>query len=452
MTELKKREIMKKIIFIFCFLSSGLLIFSPAFADEIIDENAMFSSKDTVVDVAKTPNKQVAENTTTFSGEVKYININTQTDKNLDDTSDSKTAKISNYMLGNFFVDIRKKDGVKAFVNIQAYNLSKDTSTASTVVALKEFFMDFNSQNKIYFRAGKQVLQWGRCYLWNPTDFVNIDKQTFLSRIGYREGVNGIKMQIPFGTKYNFYSFLNFTNANEFSEQGVASKFEFLVKNTEMAFSVFTKKGYYSGYGYDFSTRLCKIDIYGETTLSEGDNSYQLQVQNGTLNKYRNGGDWVSKSSIGLNKNFDSPNFNDRYSVRTEFFYNSNGYSDNIFKDKTVYNYSAPITVNGTTKTSGTKADFVNDANIYDPNYNSKYYAAIFTNMNRFILSDMTLNLNFINNLSDYSHITSIGVSYTNLNDFTIGLTLNSYGGEPDAEYTYSKDKLMTQLTIGLSF
>jgi hypothetical protein len=102
--------------------------------------------------------------------------------------------------------------------------------------------MDFNLKNKIYFRTGKQVLQWGRCYLWNPTDFVNIDKQTFLTRIGYREGTNGIKLHIPFGTKYNFYNFLNFTDAQEFGDQSLASKFEFLIENTEMAFSVFTKK------------------------------------------------------------------------------------------------------------------------------------------------------------------------------------------------------------------
>jgi len=191
---------------------------------------------------------------------------------------------------------------------------------------------------------------------------------------------------------------------------------------------VFTKRGYITSYGYDFSTRICKVDVYGEVSLAEGDNSSQLRLTNGVLSKYRYTDDWVTKASIGLNKNFDSPNFNDRYSVRTEFFYNSNGYSDNIFKDKTQYAYADAITQvdaegNVTQKTTGTKAEFINDSNIYDANYQSKYYAAVFTSMNRFILTDMTLNFNFINNLSDYSNITSDGVSYTDLNDFTISLT-----------------------------
>jgi hypothetical protein len=47
----------------------------------------------------------------------------------------------------------------------------------------------------VYFRAGKQVAQWGRCYLWNPTDLINVEKP-FYSEDIFARGNLRLKMSI----------------------------------------------------------------------------------------------------------------------------------------------------------------------------------------------------------------------------------------------------------------
>ena len=113
---------------------------------------------------------------------------------------------------------------------------------------------------------------------------------------------------------------------------------------------------------------------------------------------------------------------------------------------------SNPITNQTVLQVLGTKADFLNQNNIYEMNSYSRYYASLFTSISKFIISDLTYSLNAIANLNQGSAILSTGVTYTNLNSFTMGLTLNAFVGEQNTEYTYSNNALSVQATAGLSF
>ncbi|OGS46222.1 MAG: hypothetical protein A2539_02990 [Elusimicrobia bacterium RIFOXYD2_FULL_34_15] len=426
---------MKKLLtlsILFVILSAG-----TGFSAEEINENEMFSNTNVITQEANTTPQAEEKKSIGFSGELTSVT---------EDIGISTSTKdfLNSYILSNIFLDVRMKNDIKAFANLETNYQPKSRTTEFN---LRELFFDFNFDRHVYLRTGKQVLHWGRCYLWNPTDLINIEKKPFIRKIGYREGAYGMKLHVPFGTKYNIYGFLDTGNAPSPENLGGALKYEFLTGKTEMAFSGWAKKTYNPVFGYDFSSRISDIDILGEFSISKGDNVNRIRENQGTLEIFRNNKDWAPRSSINFSKGFRIGNFNDRLTVSTEFFYNQPGYKENIFKDNNIYQFSAP-----TILSSGTKMEFLLLNNLYDPNYLSRYYSAIFTTLSRFVISDMNLNMNYILNIDDGSGILSTGVTYKNINDLSAGFLVNTFLGEENGEYTFSNLKYDLQLTAGISF
>ncbi len=271
---------MKKIIF---FISIFFCI--NTYAQEPIDENALFSNQEIVAETTGIVDAKVVEEekkTVNFSGEITALS-----DYTLSRNKKEKDNSLSTSVYANFFLDARLKKGTKYFANLEFLNNSQTKDANKDILfSFKESFIDFNFKNALYFRTGKQVLQWGRCYLWNPSDVINIEKKTFIQKIGYREGTYGVKIHIPSGTRYNIYSFIDTKDANDTDELGLAVKYEFIVKKTEMAFSVWGKKAFKPVYAYDFSTRLFGIDVIGEAAFSRADIAERLKEENGILSKY----------------------------------------------------------------------------------------------------------------------------------------------------------------------
>ena len=298
--------------------------------------------------------------------------------------------------------------------------------------SIKELFVDFNFGRHVYFRTGKQVLQWGQCYLWNPTDMINIENKSFLEKLQNREGTYGVKMHIPFGTLVNIYGFAGMNKVDSLKDVSGAGKFEFLISETEMAFSVWGKKNYNPVYGYDVSGRLLGIDIKGEASYSHGSNTTKIEKISGLTVPPEDDAN-IFKGSINIGRDFDFGEKTDRINVSMEFFYNGDGYSDNPFEDQAI----TSVLISG---------------GLYQPNYLSKYYAALFITVNEFIISDITLALNGISNIQQKSFIASTSLSYSNINNFTAGLYANCYLGNEEGEYRVTGLKYDVMVTTGIVF
>ncbi|MCB4790272.1 MAG: hypothetical protein LHV68_00115 [Elusimicrobia bacterium] len=404
------------------------------------NENEYFSNPDSMItentSSKNPPLLKEEKKSIGFSGELTSAMINNVL------LSSSTTDSLYTFTVCNLFLDARLKNMMKVFANIE---IGINSQTNATTTYWRELFFDFNLDKKVYFRTGKQVLQWGRCYLWNPTDFINIEKIPFIRKIGYREGTYGVKVHVPFGTKYNLYSFIDTNGANKSEDASGAFKFEFLCGNTEMALSTWLKSQKSPAYGYDFSSRLFHIDLLGEISVSKDDISDRMIEENGVLRTGRLNGQWSPRASLAMTKYFDLGNFNDRISVTNEFFYNGTGYTDDVFGDNNIYSFSG-------TPISGTKKMFFLASGLYSQNYYSKYYDAVFISVGRFIVTDMTFNLNYIRNCNDNSGILSSGVTYKNLSDFSFGLLVNSFIGEQNREYSILNTKFDIELTVGITF
>lgn len=410
-----------------------LIVINGAFAysADSVDENALFNDSSSVVDSAKVVNAAPIKDDSQkksvgFSGALTSAAIVSAA---RDWFSDFKAnpAQLATGMVGNIYLDIRQPMGLKGFADLET-----DLNGNTTAVDLREIFIDANFFKRVYLRTGKQVLQWGRCYFWNPTDLINIEKKSFTPKIGDREGTYGVKLHIPFGTKANIYGFLDTRDATALNQCAGAGKFEYLFGGTEMAVALWDKQGAYPVFGYDISSQVFNIDISGEVAVSHGNNNYTLADNNGLLTIEKTGV-WMERACVGLSRQFDFLDVKNRLSLTNEFYYNGAGYENNVFEDTL-------------------EKSFFLLNNLYEMHSYSKYYDALFFTFSKFILADMTYMFNTMFNIPQKSAQISTGVSYATLNSFSFAFYLIGNLGPKNTEYTYSGNAVTLQITAGLTF
>jgi hypothetical protein len=442
-------------------LLSVFVFFGISFAaDPSIDENELFADTTTLsrqkdlVDSSKVHVQDATERkTTTISGDITAAATGVALRDYMHGHHVTDTY-LASLLVGNILLDARLLNNVKAFANCEAdYSASSDTIG----VSLREMFIDANISKQVYFRAGKQVLQWGRCFLWNPTDLINVEKKPFIEKIGAREGTYGLRVHAPFGTKVNAYSFVNLQGVDRADKIAGTVKLEFLTGGTEMAVSLWGKNNRPPVAGYDFSTQAFDINIYGEASISNGSNTPKMKEKNGILSIDTAMTGWNPRVSLGASRFFDFFDIHDGITVGVEAFYNGDGYKDNIFRDNKYYKFHDSVTFFVPKGPSmklgmGDKKTFLLANNLWDPNYHSQYYVAVFTGISRFLLSDLALNLNAIANVEQGCGILSGSFSYTTLSNLTLGITIDGYLGGENTEYTFSKSAMDVRVTARLAF
>lgn len=441
----------------------GITAVSTACAQDIVDEDAMFADDATVVAAPGTSqDEQASLKNKKFSfgvsGEVESVN-----DYSLIRSEENfihEPGVSDSILLNNLYFDARYQTYYKIFANLQSSyshywddadlgtSLDQDDATSD----FKEFFVDTPIQNKIYLRWGKQVLQWGRTRLWNPTDLINIDRNTFVERTGSKSGVYGVRLHIPQGTTYNFYGFLDTGRELESDELGGALKFEALVGSTEMAVSFWNKHEYLPVYGYDVSSRMFNVDINAEASVSQRFGRAELVESGGVLYEDRLKDEWKPRVSVNLAKDFKVNDQPQKLNLSTEFFYNGAGYKDNIFRDDHIYAYRDPLDIGGTLFPAGDKQTLLLKNGLYEPNYYGRYYLAFFSSIRKFITSSFTLSNNWVGNLSDGSSIFSTSLGYANIKDWYVSTTVYVMLGPERSEYTLGGQALSAQVRIGYKF
>jgi hypothetical protein len=410
--------------------------------DDIFSEEDLFGSVETVVDVEEQTDDSILEEVTGesvgFSGEMSANFGYLITRDYLDDQADFADNPYSTSIESDLLLDVRLQKGIKAFADLWgSYSPQKDESNPDDEylhTTLKEFFVDVNVKHRVYFRFGKQNLIWGRGYLWNPTDVISEDRKDFNDMDARREGVYGLKMHIPFGTTWNIYGFVNASGADKTDEFAVAGKVEVLMlDDIEMALSVWKKKDYEAVYGFDFATNKWSTDWRGEISLSNGDNRRRLEKKDGEYSDTEVTDEWIPRFCLGFTRGFDFRDITDRISLTGEFYYNYGGYVDDMLGNDAI------------------RDRFLEEGYFERGNY-GKYYVALFSSYNKFLISDMTLEMQAIANLSDSSFIVSSGVDYELATNAVLCFSLEGYLGKRYREYTFEGNALNAEIAVSLAF
>lgn len=452
------KKAMGLITLIFGLTIALLAIGVPTLADDTMDEDQLFSDSETVVDQEEITDDKVDDELKGkhlgFSGKIQadlgYINYSPSND--LTGFGGSEPDLLSNQISADLFVDIRLSKGIKGFLSVgvnyfpgisdmmksQLGIPPTSSVTDYTAIGIKEFFVDTNWDNKVYFRIGKQYLKWGQGYYWNPTDFINASQKDFMNMNQVMAGTFGAKLHIPSGVKQNIYFFASMNGINSVHDMSLSGKYEFLVKNTEMSFSTRINNGLKLDYGFDITGRIFKLDYRGELAVVNGEN-YNFIDEN-TLNIINKSGEFIPRASLGFTQYFTVGDIKDKISLTAEFYYNQAGYDPKIVER------------------IATETDSIKKRNAlqyYSGNLykNSKYYMALFGSVQKFIVPEMTLNLNTMMNLVDNSAVLTAGVSYVPaLTDLTVNFSINGFLGAPNTEATFSGNRWSMNLGTKIVF
>jgi len=469
---MNRRIVLSVLVIVLLTLGGGNVILASdiSLEEELFSEEDLFS-EDIFVEEEQVLKNDVAEELNErrigVSGEVNTATTFVSYDSAYDwlQTGKGKKGQLSNSISANVFFDVRLPNGIKSFLNLEASyfpegveevifldeelanrtGISYITTEKYTDLGLKEFFIDTHWNNRVYFRTGKQVLKWGRSYFWNPTDLINVERRDFFDLNKNREGTYGTRVHIPYGAEKNLYFFIGMEGVEEIDDLALSGKYEFLVGNTEMAFSAWIRKDSLPVYGFDFSGRIEDIDIRGEISLSQDYGNGKTDNENlqGIINENQ---DRSPRVSAGFTKYFDHGDINDRVSLTGEFYYNPDGFDKNIFKQ-----LKEKADTLGLEAGFNLKKDFLMD--IYEPYMNSRYYLALFTSVQKFLIAEASLNINSLINLVDSSSVLTTGISYSpSLADWSLDLSISGYLGDKDTEATFSGNRYSIGLGSSLLF
>ncbi|GAK50493.1 conserved uncharacterized protein [Candidatus Moduliflexus flocculans] len=428
---------------------------APQSPDLNSSEEDIFSSDNSVSTVEESKDDSLAtimdQESISFSGELAAKFGASLMKDYLDGDADFEDNPYWTSVEGDFLLDLRWKKGIKAFGDLwlsyspllNGTNANENAPPGETAeepeefdTILKELFVDVNIAKKVYFRFGKQALRWGRCYFWNPTDLLSEDRKSFTDMNARLEGEYGLKMHVPFGTAVNVYGFSKFSNADNLSEIAAAGKVEWLLPgDIEIGLSAWDKKDYHPMFGFDFATYKLRISWRGEMSLIKGDNRVYLEQNDaGEWMETKNDKDeWVARFALGATKTFDYGNYNDRISVTVEAYHDPNGYDTDMFEDATV-------------RQAFLAGDY------YLPNYYGQWYMAVFSSVAKFLVSDLTLNLDLISNLTDSSWLLSPGVSYEMTSNAILQFDVTGHFGEENREYTFGGQAIDFEARLNLTF
>ncbi|MBN2652168.1 MAG: hypothetical protein JXR63_07290 [Spirochaetales bacterium] len=153
--------------------------------------------------------------------------------------------------------------------DIQQDFLAGMSSSSNITFSVREFFVDFDYEKKLFFRFGKSFLKWGVGYLFSPADIVNLSPINLERPDQEREGPLSLRLQYPFGP-HNFYAYLLTDSVTKPEQLALGSRLEFLVENSELGLGFYYKKNSAPRFMATFSAPVGDIKFFGEMMLSWG--------------------------------------------------------------------------------------------------------------------------------------------------------------------------------------
>lgn len=166
-------------------------------------------------------------------------------------------------------------------------------------VKLQELFADFNYDNKVFFRAGKQNVKWGVGYFFSPADTINIGRIDPLDPEAEREGPAALKIHYPKGSS-NYYLYALFDDVKELQDLALAPKMEFVAGKTEFGLGAFYQRGKHPRLMATVSSSFGEVGFFGEAVLSFGSDRGFLEPKGPVYEVVQKDGLFVQATAGGM--------------------------------------------------------------------------------------------------------------------------------------------------------
>ncbi len=193
-----------------------------------------------------------------------------------------------------------------------------------SLLSLKELFGDFDIDDRVFFRVGKQTLNWGVGYFFSPANLLNITDIDPADAEAELEGPLSVKMNMPIGID-NLYGYVIIPEASvDPMDLAYAIKYEKVIGSSEVGIG-----GYYtedqapSLMATLSTTTFGDIMLFGEVLLRYGSDATFITT-GGEVNLSDDRFYGSATAGFMFSKSFDGSDLG--ISLTGQYYYNGESY------------------------------------------------------------------------------------------------------------------------------
>lgn len=326
------------------------------------------------------------------------------------------------------FLDARPTETFRAFGKLDlSYPFTNQEATRSfdQVFHVTELFSDFQLNDTVFFRAGKQTIHWGVGRFFSPADLLNITEIDPEDPEAELEGPVALKVQAPIGS-HNLYLYVLFEDAADAWDMAVAPRVELVIGSSEIGLGAYYRGGDAPAAMATLTTTLGDFDVFAEGILSYGSNR-TFVVEDPVALPFgvatRTYDDVLYPSATaGARYRYADDRSRFDVTVSAQYLYNGQGYKDAGLLASQPAGVSALLA-------SGelSKSDLVQ---------RGRHYGALSTVWTEMFGSDLTLSSLWLANLSDGSGMVSPSIRWSFSDELRLSLKVSLLYGDAGAEYS----------------
>jgi hypothetical protein len=198
------------------------------------------------------------------------------------------------------------------------------------VFHVDELFSDFNWNDSVFFRGGKQTVNWGVGYFYSPADLLSISEINPEDPEAEREGPVAIKANIPIGI-HNIYAYAIPAYADEPLDIGLALKGEVVAGVAEFTAGAIYQRDIAPAAMLTVSTSLGDVDLFAEGVASYGSNRTFVEETDTSplgVQTYTRSDEFLFSATAGFSWRYSVNDEGSSIMLISQYLYNGEGYAD----------------------------------------------------------------------------------------------------------------------------
>lgn len=298
------------------------------------------------------------------------------------------------------------------------------------IVTITELFTDFNWDNHVFFRAGKQTVNWGVGRYFSPADLLSLSRIDPEAPDAELDGPVAVKVNYPsMLNNYYLYTVVP-AELTSFADAAVAPMAEFVIGSSEISLGAYYKYDKAPAAMTTITSAIGDVSVYGEGYISYGSDKTFVENDGSTTATYSD--TLFYKGTVGASYSWSDDLSNYNLSFAGQYYYNGEGYDD-------------PFTSIELTPLLGSGAILTTDLV-----ENGKHYGAASANWREMWGSNFSLSLFFIENFSSFSGMIKPSLSWSGLDNLDISLSASRMFGDAGEEYAMAGSTAAVSLGVSI--
>lgn len=344
------------------------------------------------------------------------------------------------------FFDARPEEGSRVHASVKLGWPFEESAN----ITVFELFTDFAYNDALFFRFGKQTLNWGPGYFFSPANVLNIQTIDPLNPTAQLEGPLSVRAHLPVaGTQHNLWAYAVFdADTLKPEDTALAAKAEFVLGGWELSAGAW--------YAWERPLRgiltaagsLDHVSVFGEAYLARGsDRTWVSDIT--TIPPFVATATDDSSAFFKGTAGFMWTQSDWKLTVAGQYLYDGEGYADSE-RERLIDD--AYANEEGIKTALGPGGDEAFSSLLKGLILNSgRHYAALSVAKSEFLHDDLSLSVFGVGNLSDWSGYARLSLGWRVFKGMSLDAWSGFAFGLSDSEYLVLNDGPAVEVGLGLS-